>query len=277
MMAVKTSRRLRLHEDEQDSLLAGVDFQVHYLGSKELLMNDNDIDDVVEDVYSRYLNNAELISTSTRLAVTVGTHQLEFFNVTRNEAEFSIAVSNIEAVHSATKRTKYPSTIILLTYVSKGNATRAYVFHCSSQRKAKELFHVINRSSEYNGTDNSLKDDADESRGKSRNGRVQLKNKDIKGKEKSKDMKRIKCEPETSKDQSGACEAAVQGDMKAKESFQEADSPREKTPVRSTSQTKGAEGVGLLENIDAEDGFDEEFTNLARSRSISNTFKWFGR
>jgi hypothetical protein len=42
--------------------------------------------------------------------------------------------------------------------------------------------------------------------------------------------------------------------------------------------TKGGEGRGLLDNIDPEDGFDDEFTDLARNRSLSDNIRArFGR
>lgn len=261
---VKTPRRFKLQEDEQDSLLAGVDFQVHYLGSKELVMADHDIDDVIADAYSRYLTNADLQSTSTRLAITVDTHQLVFFNVIRNETEFIIAVSNIKAVHSGTKRTKFANAIILLTYVTRGNAMRAYVFHCPSQRKAKELYGAINRSFQYNVTENSLTDDQDKM------------SRELLTKELSKKTKNLKFGPGPSQDRSDSNPIAVLGyDAKGtRDSSQEAERARDKGRPKLTTQTRGAEGLGLLENIDAD---DDEFTNLARSRTISDTFKWFGR
>lgn len=288
MIAVKASRRLRLHEDEQDSLLAGLNFQIHYLGSEEVLVDENNIDNVVEHVYSRYLTSAELCN-STVLAITVDTHQLAFFNVARNQTEFSIALPSIKSIHSGNKKKKFPKAITLVTILA-GGKEKVHVLHCTSQGKAKELYDAINRAFEYHLPDDSLSEGQQEHVSRPRNNRVQPTDCDNKTTEST--IERKNSPRETGKPRSRSeINSRRTGFNKIKNSFpkgesdlnegqssQNVDKTRTKVRTKSSGQTKGAEGLGLLENIDPEEEFDDEFTDFARSRSSSETtFKWFGR
>ena len=87
--------RRRLQVDEEDSLLAGIDFQSHYLGCREVFLDGYDIDHIVQDIYSGY-SSSEDINNSTPLAIKVGPQQLEFFNLIKKEIEYRIETHDIK-------------------------------------------------------------------------------------------------------------------------------------------------------------------------------------
>lgn len=281
-MLTTKSRRLRLQEDEEDSLLAGVDFHTHYLGSEEMLVKADDIDGVVGDIYSRYLTNDEL-NSSVVLAITVDAHQLVFFNTTNNETEFLIPLSDIKSIHSGSKWNKFPNAVILVACLPTVNA-RAHVFHCTNQRKAKELYNAINRAFEYHVPEKSLTNDQEEPTSKAKHGRVYPSNGKNKTDAKLQDRK-LEFEPPSDHNTSptelndkSLVQAKLKGDLTGGQTSPDLAKTLFKGRSKSCTQTKSTEGLGLLENIDPEEGFDDEFTNLARSRSLSETIKCrFGR
>ena len=304
MLAIKSSRKpLRLLSDEEDNLLAGMDFQIYYLGRKEIQIDNNDLDTVVEGIYSQYMHNGD-INNSTQLTITVDTNQLVFRDVATHQIEFIIALSSVKSVYCANKKTKYPNAVIVVCCLPSQRTATVHVLHCLNQNQAREFYNAINRAFDYHGDatpvsnrDNPSQANVDKFTA------FNKANKDldinaVSGSKvnttKSMKYRELNTSGEKKKNANdnentgllGAEEVTpvkheeIQRPVKEITQTQVEDETRVKSRSRakSTPQTKGAEGRGLLDNIDADDGFDDEFTDLARNRSLSDNLKArFGR
>ncbi|CAB4019651.1 Hypothetical predicted protein [Paramuricea clavata] len=298
MLAIKSSRKqsLRLLSNEEDNLLAGIDFQTYYLGRKEIQNDNNDLDTVVEGIYSKYMYNGD-INNSTQLTITVDTNQLMFRDVVTHHIEFIIALTSVKSVYCSSKKTKFPNAVILLCCLPSQSTATVHVLHCLNQSQARDFYNAINRAFDYHG-------DATQA-SKPNRANVDKGNKDLEasavGAYKVNTTKSMKYRElnVTAPKKKETCAGENTGLLGAEElvpakdeqiqtsvtvneivQTQVDDDARAKprSRAKSSPQTKGAEGVGLLDNIDPDDGFDDEFTDLARNRSLSDNIKArFGR
>ena len=297
MLAIKSSRKsLRLLSDEEDNLLAGVDFQTYYLGEKEVPAGADDLDAIVEGIYSQYMNNKD-INNSRQLTITVDTNQLVFRDVATHHIEFIIALTSVKSVYCSSRKTKFPNAVIIVCSSPSESTATLHVLHCLNPAHAREFYNAINRAFDYHG-------DAGKSNGTTVDKATAFsrENKDL-GTNAVSGYKVNKTKPrkyrevnssagpkkkDNSNNESTDLLGAVEP-MPAKPEetpslvreippTQVEDETRVKSWARTKSASQGAEGRGLLENIDPDDGFDDEFTTLARNRSFSENIKAkFGR
>lgn len=291
MLAIKSSRKpLRLMSDEEDNLLAGMDFQTYYLGRKEIAIDNNDFDAVVEGLYSQYLYNGD-VNNSTQLTITVDTNQLIFRDVATHHVEFIIALTSVKSVYCSNKKTKFPNAVIVVCCLPSDSTATVHVLHCLNQSQANEFYNAINRAFNYHG------DASGQSNGRDKAARSTVGktaafskvNSDFEANAvsgyKVNTSKTAKSQETKTKDDSGNENTGLLGNEKLvpvkheENQCQVRDIPQNsRSRAKSVPQTKCAEGRGLLDNIDPDDGFDDEFTDLARNRSLSDNIKArFGR
>jgi hypothetical protein len=307
MLAVKSSRKpLRLLSDEEDSLLAGMDFQTYYLGRKEIQVDNNDLDTVVEGIYSQYMDNGD-INNSTQLTITVDTNQLVFRHVVTHHIEFTVALTSVKSVYCSDKKsTKFPNAVIVVCCLPSQSIATVHVLHCLNQNRAQEFYNAINRAFEYHGDVTNDVSNRDKSSGTilDKSSAFSRANKDLGTNAVSvckvnttKSTKyqefNVAAAKKTSKKTDagdnentgllGAEEITPVKHEVAQKRVKEIAQTQAEDEVKSRSRTKsvptkGGEGRGLLDNIDPEDGFDDEFTDLARNRSLSDNIRArFGR
>jgi hypothetical protein len=307
MLAIKSSRKqsLRLLSNEEDNLLAGIDFQTYYLGRKEIQIDNNDLDTVVEGIYSKYMYNGD-INNSTQLTITVDTNQLTFRDVVTHHIEFIIALTSVKSVYCSNKKTKFPNAVIIVCCLPSQSTATVHVLHCLNQSQARDFYNAINRAFDYHGdaTQASKPNRANVDKGTaSSKGNNDLEANAV-GAHKvntTKSMKYRELNTTAPKRKDTSARSENTGLLGAEELVPAKDEQiqtsvtvsvkeivqtqvdddacaKPRSRAKSSPQTKGAEGVGLLDNIDPDDGFDDEFTDLARNRSLSDNIKArFGR
>ena len=290
MLTTRSSKKaLRLLSDEEDNLLAGMDFQIYYLGRKEIQIDNNDLDAVVEGLYSQYLHNGD-INNSSQLTITVDTNQLIFRDVATHHVEFIIALTSVKSVYCSNKKTKFPNAVLVVCCLPSESTATVHVLHCLNQNRANEFYNAVNRAFDYHG------DTTRESNGKDKASRTTV-GKSVAFSKVNKDFeanavsgytvntsKSLKSRETKTKTAGNENTGLLGKEELFPDKHEEIQSPVRDIPQNSRSraksvpQTKCAEGRGLLDNIDPDDGFDDEFTDLARNRSLSNNIKArFGR
>lgn len=309
MLAIKNSRKsLRLLHDEEDNLLAGMDFQTYYLGTKEILVDNNDLDAVVEGIYSQYTYDAD-INNTTQLTITVDTNQLVFRDVVTHHIKFIIALTNVKSVYFSDKKTKFANSVIVVCSLPNQNTATVHVLHCLSHSQARQFYNAINCAFEFQREAFSMESGKSSPATQDKSTAFVKANKDIRGNSlsrfqvnKTKSMKyhelntKTPSENKKSSDNEHAGLLGAEGlSLKERENsqnekirnyvkeielnqFEDKSGVKLKSHAKSNLQTKVAEGRGLLDNIDPDDGFDDEFMDLARTRSFSDNIKFrFGR
>ena len=293
MLAIKSSKKSlrRLLSGEEDNLLAGMDFQTYYLGRKEVQLDNSDLDNVVEGIYSKYLCKGD-INNSTQLTITVDNSQLIFRDAVTHNPVFVIALTTVKSVYCSNKKTKYPNAVIVVCCLpSESNAT-VHVLHCLNQSKAKEFYNAINLAFQYNGDASNMS----KFENVPNTTAFTKANKDIetnavsgykvnKSKPtKYRDFNITDVKPNDVSHSEGADLLAeekltiqVKQDTGSCSHVKDVSQPV-RSRAKSVPQTKYGEERGLLNSPDSDDGFDDEFTSLARNRSISDNIKArFGR
>ena len=158
--------------------------------------------------------------------------------------------------------------------------TKLHVIHCVDTRRAKKIYEAISRAFEYhqpqNGVAKKLEADATKL---VKNNKIQPNNRENQSKTKARSQTDVSRCRNGSKSGKGnfseiPCEPN-KGNITKSESAP--DVTRTKSRTKSSTQAKGVEGLGLLDNVDPDEGFDDEFTEFARFRSSSESFKLFGR
>ena len=306
MIAVKSSRKpLRLLSDEEDNLLAGMDFQTYYLGRKEIQVDNSDLDTVVEGIYSQYMDNGD-INNSTQLTITVDTNQLVFRHVATHHIEFIIALTSIKSVYCSNKKTKFPNAVIVVCCLPSESTATVHVLRCLNQTQAREFYNAINRAFDYHAEDVTygLGNRDKTSRATVDKSAVFSKaNKDLESNglsgykvnttktTKYQEFNNAAAKKTHASDNEntgllGAEEVTPVKHEVVKKRVKEVEETlvedqthaKSRSRTKSVPVTKGAEGRGLLDNIDPDDGFDDEFTDLARTRSLSENIRArFGR
>lgn len=298
MLAIKASRKsLRLKSVEEDNLLVGMDFQITYLGRREIGLHNASIDNVVDGIYSQYKNNDE-INKSANLTITVDNCQLIFRDLVSHRIDFIIPLTSVKSVYGSNKKTKYPNAVILVCSLPSEKSANVHVLHCLNKNLAREFYNAVNRAFDNHGNDTLLmqaesvtKPNNPEEYSETNNMtttkvEAPLINATCNSKIFSTTTKSTKHNRDSKKGGIGLFKGESIGLLQQDEiprtvKHEKIITPQEKHVVdakprlrgKSSQQIKEVEGISLLDTADSDDGLDDEFLSLAKKRSFSNNIK----
>ena len=130
-------------------------FRITYIGQQEIEISTVNIDDILEDAYSKYKKDVEIADF---LAI-VGYDDLHFRNLVDYDIDIAIPLASIQSVCDTYKHVKYPQAVIVVCTSPTENSTIAHVLHCESKIGAIELSCDIAR-----GTKGAKEKEVDEAK-----------------------------------------------------------------------------------------------------------------